>query len=908
MQRRKTIPKDIADRLLVDAMHRCCLCPEHHDITDKHHIIAISEGGPDAQDNLMVVCPTCHAKIHRIRGRYNPDQLRMYKERWVALCRLGLPLDVRLAQACNVEAPPPTAAPSVPLAPQPYFAHPYPLQQHFTGRVEERKELTEWLVSRSGETVLALVAIGGMGKSALSWVWVQRDVLGQDVAGVKDDTPEVAAQCRVPDADRPEGLLWWSFYDRESSFTTFLNEALAYVSEGRVGPKQMASDYDKVRLLIQLLQQRRHLLVLDGFERELRAYASLSAAYQGDRVAEDAKQESRGCCDPNAARFLEWLVSTPMASRVLLTTRLFPRELDGCAPCRHKDLERLNRADALAFFRAHGITGTQAEIEAACEPYDYHPLALSLLAGFILRDKRHPGDIRAANEHPILGELKGKSGKGQHHILEVAYDTLDAEKRSLLSRIAAFRNPMDYEAVSIFNPYETAKTFDAALDELADRGLLLFHPARRVYDLHPLVRAYAYRRLEDKTGVHHRLCGYYFELAWQAGADAPRTIEDLAPAIELYHHVVASRRYDEAHWLYHDRLAQPLLYEFGAYATSVQLLSPLLPDDGDGEPHLTDAAAKAWVLTALGASLLAAGEPRRALVLTHGACALLKPLGRPHDRVMALAGGALCALSLGALGAAEASLTEGLRLSRSAKDEFGEAMLHQELARVLTYGGRFGEAEFELTASSDYWRSTEDAQGLCLDNAYRAKSALLRRDGLAALHAAREARASWEADAAEVYPVPRDLVSAEWLLGAAYVALAAEPAEQRQHHLAEAEKHLTEALTRCRRINLVEFEPSILLSWAKWHRLKDNAKEARAHAEEALGIADRCEYRLNQAEIHNFLAQLALDEGGSEKAAEEAKTAYERAWCDGPPYSYKPALDEAKAILDQLGAKPPKTT
>jgi len=96
--KRKRLPKEIKDRLLVDAMHRCCLCPQHEDVTDIHHIVPISEDGPNTEDNLMVVCPTCHAKIHRIRGRYTPEQLRMYKERWVSLCAKGLTLEERLAE------------------------------------------------------------------------------------------------------------------------------------------------------------------------------------------------------------------------------------------------------------------------------------------------------------------------------------------------------------------------------------------------------------------------------------------------------------------------------------------------------------------------------------------------------------------------------------------------------------------------------------------------------------------------------------------------------------------------------------------------------------------------------------------------------------------------------------------
>jgi hypothetical protein len=71
---------------------------------------------------------------------------------------------------------------------------------------------------------------------------------------------------------------------------------------------------------------------------------------------------------------------------------------------------------------------------------------------------------------------------------------------------------------------------------------------------------------------------------------------------------------------------------------------------------------------------------------------------------------------------------------------------------------------------------------------------------------------------------------------------------------------------------------------------------ASSGSDEALSIADRCEYRLKQADIHNFLAQLALDEENPVEARRHAEIARERAWCDGPPHCYKPALDEAERL------------
>jgi hypothetical protein len=117
----------------------------------------------------------------------------------------------------------------------------------------------------------------------------------------------------------------------------------------------------------------------------------------------------------------------------------------------------------------------------------------------------------------------------------------------------------------------------------------------------------------------------------------------------------------------------------------------------------------------------------------------------------------------------------------------------------------------------------------------------------------------------------------------------------------EAEDHLGDALTRCRQINLVELEPDILLTWALWHQAGGNREQAWRRATEALYIADRSEYRLKQAEIHNFLARWEWDGGNAVQAREHAAIARDRAWCDGPPYCYRLALDEARHLLEETG-------
>ena len=104
---------------------------------------------------------------------------------------------------------------NIPLPPQPYLVHPYPLQKNFTGRLGERRMLSDWLRAND-EPVISLVAIGGMGKSALAWVWMYRDVLGLPVPGFAE-AATANDGVRLQGSDRPEGVFWWSFYEPRGS-------------------------------------------------------------------------------------------------------------------------------------------------------------------------------------------------------------------------------------------------------------------------------------------------------------------------------------------------------------------------------------------------------------------------------------------------------------------------------------------------------------------------------------------------------------------------------------------------------------------------------------------------------------------------------------------------------------------
>jgi len=83
--RKKTkIPQSLRDKLLVEAKHQCSKC--HEKTTHIHHIVSRADGGTDEYENLIVLCPTCHDNVHM--EHITSDQLRLYKKRWIAACRL----------------------------------------------------------------------------------------------------------------------------------------------------------------------------------------------------------------------------------------------------------------------------------------------------------------------------------------------------------------------------------------------------------------------------------------------------------------------------------------------------------------------------------------------------------------------------------------------------------------------------------------------------------------------------------------------------------------------------------------------------------------------------------------------------------------------------------------------------
>lgn len=752
------------------------------------------------------------------------------------------------------------------------LAHPYPMPPNFTGRADERQALSRWLDADAANRLLIVRALGGFGKSALAWHWLLNDVAAP-------------AWPRV---------VWWSFEESSANFDVFLRHAVEYLTGAPrdLGPRQCADE------VLRRLRQPGLLLVLDGFERELLAFSGMGAAYEEDRGARVGEpgtgdaDAARGCVNPVAEHFLRSVCALPgIRGKVLITSRLQPQavEVPGGAllqGCRTIELEQLRPEDALSFFRAEGVRGSEAEILQASQRYGYHPLSLRLLAGLVMSDLRTPGDIAAARRLDTGGDLIQR----RQHVLEQAYTGLKPGRRGLLSRIACFRGPVSYEALASLGTGEG--DLDEDLRDLLVRGLLHHDRSSQRYDLHAIVRQYAYDRMagDERSTVHARLRDYFAALPPPKHV---RTLDDIAPVVELYHHTVRVGRLDEAWQLYRDRLRTDLYYRLCDYATDVQLLEAV-PRSSDGVPGTQGPEAQIWILLYSAMCYERLGLPGRAVEIAERAVRLSHRMPMEHHRGSAGVIYAMPSCEIGRLRQAESAIEEAVRIFDVLGDPNWRGISHRSCARVHMLRGDMARAEAELAAAAAAYDDRRTfLHGRSVLASIWAQSHLLHGEPARALAAAREALLL---SAEGGYT--RETVGAQWLLGAALIALRAEGGGPEGE---KAEDYLAQAISSCRRLRMAEMEGPLLLDLARLAATAGDREEARRKAADALAVAERGGYVLQGADVNLFLARLAADEGLQEQARSYATEARRLATCDGyPDYSYRAAYDAAGALLAGL--------
>lgn len=767
----------------------------------------------------------------------------------------------------------------IPVPPEAFIAHPYSLLQTpgLIGRRQELGLLTDWVASREEQIynarILNVVAIGGVGKSALTWRWFN-DIAPQEIEPLA-------------------GRMWWCFYETDASFENFVTRALAYVTRRPLSEVQQVPTAEREARLLAELDRQPFLIVLDGLERTLVAYSRTDASLIEDSTVSN-QRNLRRTSDPRAGHFLKKLTQVKK-TRILVSSRLYPADLekeDGeplPGSFRH-DLTGLNDDDAVELWRTFGVSGARDRLVPIFDTFDKHPLLIQALAGEVKRYRAAPGDFEkwcTANQNFEPSKFQ-RLHDVMSHVLEFPLRGLNAPARKALEVIAGFRMPARYDTLAALLVGKGKKRcrneseLDTLLSELEERGLVGWDRRANRYDLHPVVRGVVWHTLSTRTrkGIFSTLHNY-FDAALRAEPLRAESVDDLVPAIELYNALVGLNKCYEAYEVFDYRL-EDAMRRLDAWKLQTELLRPLVECINDDVNWGGDAKSVFGALASTGRAFSKIGQIHNALhYLCHARCLCISSPMLPGPYPWLLKDMSYLMLLAGHLYGAQEVLTT------PSGHADGLAMLG------VVFAARGDKKEFdthikEATGSLKAWQFEVDegfiewafAQGNIWFKQYDAAYTSLNTSELIKKH---------DADP--------NFIWATRLTGEAAVGL---------NDFATAEEQLHRALTWARGRNLVEEELPALVALAALRLRQGKLKAARTLLDDVWDAAERGPYTLIQADAYNVLAQIEHETRNIEAAVEAASRAYELARCDGPPFAYHWGIITAKGHLQELGAPEPQ--
>jgi tetratricopeptide (TPR) repeat protein len=472
---------------------------------------------------------------------------------------------------------------------------------------------------------------------------------------------------------------------------------------------------------------------------------------------------------------------------------------------------------------------------------------------------------------------------------EAEIDELRAQVTALEAARAAEERPLEeYHESEDFR--EALPRLIAALRELEQRGLLQWDRQKNTYDLHPVVRGYAFDALEQPERVD--ICGLIADHFRSRPPDRYKNVETLADvqqSMDIFRALVQAGRFGEALGFYRGDFANALSYSIEAYHEILALLKPLFPEGFSRPPADRRHNDQSYLLNNAAVALIMLGRLREARrTLTAMLRLNLDTNNRDHLHV--------CLANLGEtlrdenkLALAHAAFEQALALAR-AMDSSG-LMARDQWHLMTTYRitGQLGKAR----AAYDEFRRLR-----------RPMSRGLYRDGDA------EGELCWlsfyegvltEKELARAEKVARDGNNRTVLRG--LLRLRGELALNKRGFLGRNKRgDPAQAVTA--------FEGAIEMALAVG--LPAGSSEARlalakARAGEPGAARDICE-RLHESEKppHVELGPAYLELGDYGRARQHALAGYLESWADGPPYSRWWELEQCKAVLKSLREPAPQ--
>ncbi|MDM8561486.1 ATP-binding protein [Candidatus Parabeggiatoa sp. HSG14] len=487
------------------------------------------------------------------------------------------------------------------------------------GRETELAQLNDALIDPK-KSVVAIIAGGGVGKSALTWTWLEK---------------------LQPNYDGAACVFGWSFYSQGSHQTTnssapFFQAALPFFGYKDALP---TDEVEKGRQLAELLCQQPALLILDGIE----PLQHPSHVMDGE-IADVALKELLRCVRRNKLGQHQSLVVISTRQPIIE----YEQWTEGYVPI---DLQLLNNQDGARLLINLHVKGSQIELEQASIDMGGHALGLVLLGRLLVA--RFHGDITRRNQLPDLFEEAKEGGHALRvlryydktywqspNLFKRFYQRLfnqDAPERIFLRLIGLFDRPMGLaEKEILFAKAKYAQPLSqlnndewlSVQQRLEQAGLLLKNERkgeRLEWDVHPLVRNYFGQTFQKEQLKAYRQAQKVLFEYYQSIPDKhqPDTLEEeeMEPLYRAVVHGCLAGEYKKAFDVYFDRIIRgdDKTYRFkklSAYAQNLTAISAFFLNGWD-KPVISDLSEsnQIWLLDHASFCLLSLGRLNEGITL-----------------------------------------------------------------------------------------------------------------------------------------------------------------------------------------------------------------------------------------------------------------------------------------------------
>lgn len=821
----------------------------------------------------------------------------------------------------HVEKTPSVRSEFAPLSTEKVFLSNLPVSgKELFGRNEEMKRLDEaW--DDPSTNIISLVALGGVGKSALVNHWL-RSMAQDNYRGASrvyawsfyeessaDPLPAptaLEASERVDKAQpksidftdsitddfrdelhrryvlekKPQQPDEWvldkefeflllaanqqSISSRDASSDQFIEDALAWF--GAADP-HAGSAWVKGERLAHLIGAQRTLLVLDGLER-----------LQSPPNLDDGRLKDAGLLG------LLRQLATSNEGLCIITTReavadLAPFE----APhVRRIDLENLSPEAGAELLKAQGVKGTQAELEQASRKFDGHALALTLLGQSL--SKNHDGELSHIETFKGLDDAESTGLDIPLAIESYEKQFGEGSELAVLRMLALFNRAADNDALAALRAAPTIEGLTEPLQGLSatewQRVLATLHGAGLLnepnsnlpgaVEINPLVREHFRQHLKLKRPA-----------AWRAGnnrlyehfqstvKELPDTLEEMSPLFEAVEYGCQAGRYQDAFEMYWRRILHGRQFyhhrKLAAFDLDLATLSNFFDEPWRKVKSELDEPTTNFIFDLVGIDLRARGRLSEALdSLGIG----LENWVTHQEWGQAAWTAATFSTTLTLAGELDRAIevaNNSLHFAQMDADGQRDPNSLTALAYALFQTGRYAEAQDAFRQAEKVLKiSPTEFSFLNSVSGFHYCELLFETD----MHEDAQYQAARFADSAEKGSL-LEVALGNLLLGQSSLY------NFRYFNYQDARERFDLAMDGLRRSGHLDYLPYALLTRAKLHRLNSEFDRVRADLDEAMDIATRSGMLLYQSDCHLEYSQLYLAQSEREKAIESLNIAKE---------------------------------